>query len=95
MHLTVVQKDVKMVTGDLPAHRIAQYHAFGKRVNKRMEDVFMDAYREDMETCVMNIVIQNAMKRFAFNTCSRGCVQNWTGHSCNSRCFEMKWPHID
>lgn len=68
MHLTVVQKDVKMVTGDLPAHRIAQCHAFGKRVNKRMEDVFMDAYREDMETCALNIVIQNAMKRFAFKT---------------------------
>lgn len=68
MHRTVVQKDVEMVTGDLPAHRIAQYHAFGKRVNKRMEDVFMDAYREDMETCAMNIVIQNAMKRFAFKT---------------------------
>lgn len=68
MHRTVVQKGVKMVFGDLPAHRIAQYHAFGKRVNKRMEDVFMDAYREDMETCAMNIVIQNAMKRFAFKT---------------------------
>lgn len=68
MHLTFVQKDVKIVTGDLPVHRIAQWHAFGKCVNKRMEDVFMDAYQEDMETCAMNIVIQNAMKRFAFKT---------------------------
>lgn len=32
---------------------------------------------------------------FQNGTCSRGCVQNWTGHSCNSRCFEMKWSHID
>lgn len=68
MHLTVVLKDVKRVTGDLPVHPIAQWHAFGKPVNKHLEDVYMDAYRDDMETRVMNIVIQNAMKRFAFKT---------------------------